>query len=189
MDVARGANEVIVVVDRNRSKAAAKQRSVAAMAFVEEVGVTRPDALHRRRGRPGRSNEQVVVVAHRAVGVQLEELIAGRLGQETLERKPVAISHEHRIVIDPPVHHMQPAVGVVDAWWIRDVTDRMNGVSLGSATSPQPVTSSRRRTLQQRGEFDGAVALDAVAGALDHVHGDLGLAATGFGHIVVVDDR
>ena len=51
------------------------------------------------------------------------------------------------------------------------------------------LAAPRQPIVQQRRQLDRPVALDAVSGAVDHVHLDGGLSAAGLDYVVVVDHR
>ena len=69
----------------------------------------------------------------------------------------------------------------------------VDGVWLASAHRPSeptltPSTLLREQVVEDGGELDGAVALHAVAGAVDHDHVDIAASTTGLGDVLVVND-
>ena len=114
MDVRGGLEEVLVGVDRLREEPAAEQRAVEPVAPVEPLSVPRPEMVHAGRQVAVRTEQdQVVVVAHQAVGVGLDSLVALEVVEETEESPPVPIVEVDRLVAGTPVHHVVPAAGRV----------------------------------------------------------------------------
>ncbi len=103
-------------------EATPEQWAVASDAIVDDPRVRRRQLLHRC-GEAGRGavHQEVVVVAHEAVGVDLDAVFLGELLQQRLARRPIAVVQKDRLPVETAIHHMVPtAVLIVSQWSCHD---------------------------------------------------------------------
>jgi hypothetical protein len=111
---------VLVVGDQSRFEAALEQMADAAVASVEGRGVQPVQPLHplRQRRLPA-LDDQMEVVAHQAVGVQLPGAAVGDAKQELDEEPPIVVVHEDRAPVDATRGQVVDAVGKGRTPWTR----------------------------------------------------------------------
>jgi hypothetical protein len=109
---------VLIVANQARLEAALEQMARAAVAGVEAGGVQPVQPLHpfRQRRLPA-LDDQVEVIAHQAVGVQLPVMTIGDAEQEVDEEPPVLVVHEDQAPVDAARRQVVDAVGEGQPPW------------------------------------------------------------------------
>jgi hypothetical protein len=114
VDVSHSMREVIRRIDWDRMEPTAEQRAVSPDALVRVTGEDRAQLLHIAGQSSIRTmDEQVEVVRHQAVRVNLDAKPVVAHTEEASEFDPVDVVEERRLTGDTSVHHMVPALGSV----------------------------------------------------------------------------
>ena len=104
--------DLAVGLDQDRPESAPKQGPVSAVAPVVVQGVAAAEVLHgRRQATLGSVDEEVIVVGHQRVRVDLEI----ELTQQVEEVAAIEVVPEDRLFGGPAVHHVVPGVRIVDS--------------------------------------------------------------------------
>jgi hypothetical protein len=110
-NVAAGVLQVVVVGDQARLEAALEQMADPTVAGVEARRVQAVQALHPLRERRLTAlDDQVEVVPHQAVNVQLPGELLGDAEQHVDEEVPVIVVHEDRAPVDTARRQVVDAV-------------------------------------------------------------------------------
>jgi len=145
-DVVQRVVVLVLGLDHLRPEALAEDVVPAAMALVEGPGVLAVQVSHPvREIRQGRLDEQVVMVAQEASGVEAPAVPPLDAPQDLEEDRPVTVVPEDRRVIVP----LRPDV-VVGAGGEVAVGASHPGDRSGGGGARSPISGSRRRAVTDR---------------------------------------
>jgi hypothetical protein len=110
VDIAKPDEEMAVGLDGNGVEPAAEEVAVTAVMVVEVTPVRRAEIVDELGQAAGRAaHQQMEVVRHEAIGVDLDTVPVARHAEQSAEVDPALVVEEDRLVIDSPVHHVIPA--------------------------------------------------------------------------------
>jgi hypothetical protein len=96
---------------------AAKKRPITGMAVIVALGKTASNFPHylRKTGANG-PEEQVKVIGHERVGMQLKIKSRKNIRDNFQEKKTVVIAPKNWTVVQPTIHHVMPSSREVNAY-------------------------------------------------------------------------
>ena len=106
--------QVLVGRDRFGPEAAAEQRAIEAVTGIESLRIAGPEMVHRRRQVSLRAvDDEVVVVAHEAVRVDVQGVATMHVVEDPEKCGPIPVVAEDRLLAGTAVHHVMPGAGGV----------------------------------------------------------------------------
>jgi hypothetical protein len=145
--------EVRLVLDQPGGEAAAEEVAAAPVLGIEGLRVAAVQALHPGREQSAlRFDDEVVVVAHQAEGVQLPAVALGSRAQQREKEEPILVVAEDQAPRDPARDHVVDPVGEETARHSRHPAD-----ASGRGRWQAPVWTHRHEVLTPRHLHRGPV--------------------------------
>ena len=148
---------------KNRVEPATEQWAVTPVPLVIRLRVPTFDGLHRPRKPADRAvHDEVEMVRHQAVGVDLDAEAVDCVGEQALELDQIDIVAEDVLAVGAAIHQVVPAIGHVGAEWSWHDTRMNGGCDVGRGERNKPVAlclTPRDRLTQAPGISPTAVGV------------------------------